>query len=74
MESTDSKKECGAFVVLMSGKRYLFDETATWAWDVDMGLLRVMEQGKVALEVPRVNVSCVGGHTWFFKDAWWVKE
>lgn len=76
MESTDAKKECGAFVVMRNGKRYLFNETATWTWDMTLGVpkLTVIEDGKPAFEAFSDNIQCVGGHNYFFKDAWWGKE
>lgn len=71
-------KECGAFVVMKTGKRYLFAIGAS-RWEpivLDGGIaaVRVFENEAIAFEAPWSNVDCVGGHTWFFKDSWWSRE
>ena len=71
------KKHCGAFVVMKSGKRYLFEpgESSAEYISVEWNLfVRVTEKGKVAFQALATEVDCIGGETWFFKDAWWGKQ
>lgn len=72
------KKECGCFVVMKNGKRYLFEVGAS-SWlifktEAGTEMVRVIEKNETAFEAPLSNVDCIGGHSWFFKDAWWGKQ
>ena len=75
--SDEDKKHCGAFVVMKSGKRYLFEPGES---DAKYMLIEhemfaiVTEKGKKAFQARAVDVECIGGETWFFKDAWWGKQ
>lgn len=88
MADEDGKKHCGSFVVMKSGKRYLFSvensrvvceplemarATAT-ATSIWPQFVRGYEDGKEVFCAPLENVECWGGDTWFFKDAWWGKQ
>ena len=62
---SDDKKHCGCFVVMKSGKRYLFEPgDSSYEWLVlpqQTDILRVTEKGKIAFEAPIENIECVGG-------------
>ena len=89
-DPAENKKHCGAFVVMKSGKRYLFEPGESKAEYVyrDLGHLdpdrhgpindplfvQVTEKGNLVFEALAEDVECIGGETWFFKDAWWGKQ
>lgn len=88
MPNEDGKKHCGSFVVMKSGKRYLFGvedsrvevdkaeamDYAKTASSFAPRYVRAYESGKEVFCAPLENVECWGGDTWFFKDAWWGKQ
>ncbi len=71
------KKHCGAFVVMKSGKRYLFEpgaSTADYAYIDGTLFVHVSERESLVFQALATDVECIGGETWFFKDAWWGKQ
>jgi len=75
MADEGGKKHCGSFVVMKSGKRYLFSvENSEVKLDDAGQVVLGYEGGKIVFLAPVANVECWGGDTWFFKDAWWGKQ
>lgn len=84
MAKDSAKKHCGSFVVMRSGKRYLFSvedsrvavegEQSATATSTQPRYVVAYEGGKEVFRAPFDNVDCWGGETWFFKDAWWGKQ
>lgn len=74
MADEEGKKHCGSFVVMRTGKRYLFDVEDSEVKIGEGQIITAYEHGKAVFWAPIDNVDCWGGDTWFFKDAWWGKE